>query len=323
MMPHHNPLSQSERTEVLAAVARSPALAALVPASGDIERLAGLTNRNYRIELAGGAIVLRLPGPGTERYIDRRAERHNAAIAAEIGLGPEVLFFDPASGIMLTRYAEDTEPLTARRLRDAPALHAAVGMLARLHRSGRQFHGQMDLFPKLDAYLALAAEMGQPAPATLLAARESAEPVRRALDRLRQPLAPCHIDPSPHNFLVPTASPKRGKTVLLDWEYAAMGEPLWDLAGLSVEGEFDDDQDAAMLREHGAGASSAGLAHLRLYKGALALLAAAWAQAQRALGADNDVDYGAFRERRLDLARRWIGGDVLDRSVNYFLPRQY
>lgn len=34
---------------------------------------------------------------------------------------------------------------------------------------------------------------------------------------------------------------------IMDWEYAGMNDPMWDLGDLSVEGGFDDAQDQEML----------------------------------------------------------------------------
>ncbi|HET6221844.1 MAG TPA: LPS biosynthesis choline kinase, partial [Dongiaceae bacterium] len=55
-------------------------------ASVDIERLAGLTNRNYKISHGNERFVLRIPGEGTAEYIDRKAEAVAARIAAEAGV---------------------------------------------------------------------------------------------------------------------------------------------------------------------------------------------------------------------------------------------
>ena len=82
----------------------------LAPRAGGwkIDRLPSLTNRTYLVERGGGAsgdaYVLRLPGKGTELYIDRESEAENARAAASVGLAPAILHADPASGVMLSRY---------------------------------------------------------------------------------------------------------------------------------------------------------------------------------------------------------------------------
>ena len=68
--------------------------------SGDIvvERLGGLTNRNYKFDCESGSYVLRIAGEGTEDYIDRTTELHNASIASRAGVNaPSVTCCNPTS----------------------------------------------------------------------------------------------------------------------------------------------------------------------------------------------------------------------------------
>src|SRR5262249_31104724 len=154
------------------------------------------TNRTYRIENAGGAFVLRLPGRGTERYIDRPGEAANARAAASLGIAPEVVFADPPSGVMVTRLIDGAVPLSPERLKSAADLAATVDLLRRLHGSGLIFQGSMHLYPKMDEYLELA-----PAP-DLHRLRREVEHLRPILEPGWGPPRPCHIDPAPHNFVV-------------------------------------------------------------------------------------------------------------------------
>ena len=71
-MPPHE-LEQSDQNEVWAALATIPGFAASRSHDVSIKRMAGLTNRNYKVETSDGSYVLRLPGRGTSDYIDRRA----------------------------------------------------------------------------------------------------------------------------------------------------------------------------------------------------------------------------------------------------------
>jgi len=148
---------------------------------------------------------------------------------------------------------------------DAPSRANLVALLRRLHESGLVFRGHMRLYPKLDEYLGLAA-----APALTLLRREG-EKLRPILESGWGPARPCHIDPAPHNFIV--AGRQR---YLVDREYSAMCEPLWDLAGLSIEGEFDAGQDVKMLAAYFGNAERVWASRLHLYKIMLRLLRAHW-----------------------------------------------
>src|SRR5262245_22976356 len=136
--------------EIAAALARIPQFAGRPLADLQVEPLASLTNRNYKLSLGGESYVLRIAGAGTERYIDRAAEAHNARQAASIGIAPELLYLDPPSGLMLTRFIASGVALRAAELRQPELLRRAAGLLKRLHGSGLVFAGRMDLFPKLD-----------------------------------------------------------------------------------------------------------------------------------------------------------------------------
>ena len=39
-------------------------------------------------------------------------------------------------------------------------------------------------------------------------------------------------------------------TVIIDWEYAGNNDPLWDLAAMSLENEFDMDQESFMVQAY-------------------------------------------------------------------------
>ena len=69
---------------------RVPGFEALEAGSYGVQRLGGLTNLVYRIDLGERRYVLRIPGKGTEEYIDRKVEMHNTRVAAQaVASAPE------------------------------------------------------------------------------------------------------------------------------------------------------------------------------------------------------------------------------------------
>ena len=251
----------------------------------EIEPASGLTNRSYRVVIDDGQYMLRLPGPGTEAYIDRVQEVHNASVAADVGIAPEVLFANPQRGIQLARFVDDARTLDAEALRDPATLDGCVQVLARLHRSARPFRGEMALFPKLDQYLRLACQRGPNERPRLDALRRRAEGLRLRFEAQAEPPCPCHIDPTPANFLM--TAPPEPRLYLVDWEYSASCEPTWDLADLAAEAEFSEEQDARLLSCYYGRVTAEHEDRFVLFKALLHLLAAAWGAAQRALGNDS------------------------------------
>jgi thiamine kinase-like enzyme len=286
-------IAAAETTAIATALARTPQFAGRALDGLRIAPLASLTNRNYKVSIGGETYVLRIAGAGTERYIDRAAEARNAGLAASIGIAPELLYLDPQSGLMLTRFIANGAPLQAADLRRPERLRSAVGLLKRLHGSGLAFAGRMDLFPKLDEYIALAAQRGWPAGLDLTPIRQQAEAARAALERAAIAFVPSHVDPVPHNFVQGSAG-----LYLLDWEYAAMAEPMWDLAAVSIEAELDHELDRFLLDTYFAGAGTRQAGRLALYKASLNLVAAAWAVVQIVDG-NPSTDFADFARRRL------------------------
>src|SRR5690606_4384525 len=119
------------------------ARAAIPLPAGEAVRLGGLTNRVYRI----GDICLRLPGKGTEEYINRRNEAVAAREAARAGVSPEVIHMDDSTGIMATRFIDGAETMSPENSRARPGSPGGAGASFRkLHGSGAIFPFRFELF---------------------------------------------------------------------------------------------------------------------------------------------------------------------------------
>lgn len=260
-----------------------------------VERLGGLTNRNYRIAVDGECFTLRIPGDGTSEYIDRQAERHNAHVAADAGVNAEVVFFDPSDGLQLTRFIDDAVTMDAERFRDLGAVARAAEALRRIHCCGGEFASRFDLFGMMDGYLDLLRRKQAWVPEGYEIVQREAEAVRDALGRRPAPLVPCHCDPLAENFL------DTGRRMyVVDWEYAGNNDPMWDLADLSVEAGFDAEQDAALLNAYfGETPPAEQVGRMVMYKAMCDLLWTLWGAIQLANQNPAD-DFRAYAANRFE-----------------------
>ena len=263
--------------------------------TGPIDRLGGLTNRVYRL----GDQVLRLPGAGTEDYINRHHEAASATAAATAGVSPAVIFVDPASGIMVTQHIDGANTMSPAGFRDRPGAITRAGQsLRQLHDSGVTFPFRFELFAMIDNYLALLATKDVALPAGYHDVVAAAGSIRTALLHNPVPLVACHCDPLCENFLDTGA-----KMWIVDWEYAGMNDPMWDLGDLSVEGQFDADQDAALLAAYfGGPAPAADRGRMVIYKAMCDLLWTLWGLIQLANGNTAD-DFRAYADGRFARCR--------------------
>ncbi len=274
-----------------------------------LARLGGLTNRNWRVEIGGRSLVLRIPGEGTSAYIDRTVEKHNAEIAARASVNAQILHFDAADGVMLCRFVEGAT-MDASRFHDLGTVARAAEAFRRIHDWPQPFLTRFDLFEKMDEYLALLRTLRAPTPEGYERAQGEASAVRAALARRPAALAPCHCDPLAENFL-----DDGNRMVIVDWEYSGMNDPMWDLGDLSVEAGFGPEQDAAMLEAYFASPPPAEAeARMVLYKAMCDLLWTLWGVIQHANQNPAD-DFWAYAVGRFERCRRLMASDVFARSL--------
>jgi len=289
--------------EALTVLGRIPLLATVPPAAIAVERLAGLTNRNYKITTPTDHYVLRIPGENTADYINRKVEGHNARAAAAAGVNAEVLFFDDSDGLMLCRFLDGCitmSPALFRSRAGAPARGAEA--LRRMHRSGRTFQFRFELFGMIDEYLKLLAKLGAALPEGYHAVVGEAGTVRDALDRHPAALAPCHCDPLSENFLDDGT-----RMWVVDWEYSGMNDPIWDLGDMSVEAGLDEVGDQEMMAAYCAGRVPRALfGRMVIYKAMCDLLWTLWGLIQHANKNPVD-DFWAYALNRFERCKRLMG----------------
>src|SRR5262249_52711610 len=259
--------------EVLAGLKRIPRFSGVAAGQIHAERLAGLTNRNYKVAIGGERFVLRIPGEGTSEYINRRHEAVAARVAAEAGVNAEVLFFDEDDGLMLTRFVDGGMTMNGERFKDLGAVARAAQAFRRMHDCGKRFASEFNLFQKMDEYLGYLRTKKARIPDGYAEVQKDAEAVRAALGGRPGALRPCHCDPLAENFLdVGT------RIFIIDWEYAGNNDPMWDLGDVSVEAGFGADQDAALLEAYFAGRPPAEqVGRMVMYKAMCDLLWTLWA----------------------------------------------
>lgn len=274
-----------------------------------IERLGGLTNLVYRVNAAGADYLLRIPGKGTEEYIDRAAEKRDAIAAAEAGVSAQVLHFDASTGVMLAEYI-DGVTLDADRFRDEGSVRRSADAFRRLHTSGRTFVKRFEVFEQIDEYLGLIEKLNAKVPDGYEAVRERASGIREVLESKPAVLAPCHCDPLAENFI------DTGERVyIVDWEYAGNNDPMWDLGDLSVEAGFDADQDALLLRTYFDGSPPAEqVGRMAAYKMLCDLLWTLWGVVQHANGNPAE-DFWAYSVGRFERCQRLMADPAFERTV--------
>jgi thiamine kinase-like enzyme len=266
----------------------------------------GITNSNYRVELDDSqVVVLRVPGRDTALLgIDRSVEVLANRLAAEAGVAPAVLAVIAEHGCQVTRFVA-ARAIPADELAEEPMLAKVVSALKRVHAAGRvgsAFHH----FEVIDGYHRQASARGVSEPFDFATAWEVVQ--RFAEARPFRPSVLGHNDLLNANFLYD------GSVWILDWEYAGMADPLFDLANLSANNQFSPQACERLLGHYFGEVSEAALGTLGLMQLVSELREAMWGVVQLAIS-ELPVDFEDYATEHGERFFRLLGDIDLDAQL--------
>lgn len=219
----------------------------------------GMTNHNYRVDTGGQSFVLRIPGANRGLLgIDSAQEYAAISAAATAGVAPDVLTFDPNVGYLVTEYVQGTMP-TVTQIHEKQMIHRILDLLDRVHRLPA-IQGAFSPFGRAEMLAATAQRLGVRFPDAYIWLEERIAPIQIALGT--HPVTPvlCHNDLGRRNFV------DAGKLILLDWEYAGMGDPAFDLANYAANQSSSPAEEELIVGYYYGRITRARLARLRLLR---------------------------------------------------------
>jgi thiamine kinase-like enzyme len=252
----------------------------------------GITNLNYRVDLAGASFVVRIPGRETERLgIDRRREHACARAASASGVGPRVAAFFEEAGVLVTEFVRGREP-GEDTLRTPQTLGRVAAALRRYH-AGQAFPGTFSPFDAARGYGAVAGRQGAPLPSHFDWMMTQAARLEAALGAPRV-TQPCHNDLLPANFL-----DDGDRLWIIDWEYAAMGDIFFDLGNFAAHLHLSDAAEDTLLTAYFGTVTPRAVARMKLMEIVSDLREALWAMVQVTTSA-LDYDFAGYGRKHFD-----------------------
>ncbi len=202
----------------------------------------GITNHNVRVTRGAETLVLRVVGRDTGLLgIDRGRERAATEIAHRVGIGPEVVAFVEPEQWLVTRFIDGATP-SPERLRQPDGLRAVAAALRAIH-DGPAIPGRFETLDVIESYRDIALDRGATLPSAFGAAYGHARSI--AAHRAGAPRVACHNDLLNANFI------DDGERLrIVDWEYAGMGDPFFDLANFAINHGLGAEERAALLRAY-------------------------------------------------------------------------
>lgn len=274
---------------------------------GDVraERLhGGLSNESWKATDAAGIHVVRFGADFPFHHVSRARELAAARAAQAAGLGPAVEY--AATGVMVTEYL-GARTWTEADMRANPA---------RIGRLLRAFHDRMPalvegesvifwVFHVIRDYARTLEANGSRFAAELPRLRAVAEATEAA--QVSLPIVFGHHDLLPGNFL----EAPDGRLWLIDFEYAAWGTGMFDLACAAGNAGMDEGQTSELLQAYfGREPDAATLTAFEAMRCAALAREAMWGMVSELFLDAPGADYGAH-------ARDYLGR--LDAALDRFL----
>ena len=210
--------------------------------------LPGLTNKNYVFsDETGVRYVLRIPGFGTDKFINRSVEFANSKEAFHLGFNPAKIFnCDEKNGSQITEYIENFVSYSFEDFYRTEVIQEIAVLLKKIHMSNLHFKNRIDLFDRIGKLTIFLEKNHAQLPPDFYRLSKKISTLQQDL------LLPCflhipsHGDPVPSNFMLVA-----GNLMLLDWEYSGLNDPAWDLVFLSSIMNYSQEIEKHLLSFYG------------------------------------------------------------------------
>lgn len=252
----------------------------------------GMTNTNFYVKAEGKEYILRIPGACTDIMIDRKSERHNSALASDLGINVPTLYFDAGTGVKVTQYLPEAVTLNGKSARLEMNIRKSSGLLRSLHHSGLRLYQDFSVVREYEKYKELIRRMEAKVYPEYQEMDQAFYRLTARLEKIGTDRMPCHNDLVPENLILDAS----GRMYLIDWEYSGYNDPMWDLASHLLESEFSREEEELYLQYYFEGtAPEKEKEKIRIFKILQDILWAAWTMAKEARG----EDFGAYGRDRL------------------------
>jgi thiamine kinase-like enzyme len=267
----------------------------------------GITNHNYIVWVDGGPgkpggakYVMRVPGMGTDMFIDRDIERDCMIQAAQAGVGPAVAYQIDPEGALVIDFVEGAVMHPDTMAGHPERIKQAVEVVKVFHEKA-VFKHDIKVFKMLRDYTKIARDIKAPMPDRLQVMLRIMDDIEEATARRPVPDVAAHNDLLSENFIVDAD----GKMWIIDWEYGGMTDPYFDLGDFVMEHPYSREEERLIIETYCGEMNERFFGRMMLYKIVSAVWWAVWAMIQHTVS-QIDFDYMEWGMERVARAERGV-----------------
>lgn len=255
----------------------------------------GMTNRSFYFIVDGAKYIMRIPGEGTDRFINRKHEAHVYNAISGLGLCDDPVYINPDNGYKITKFLDDIRIADAYNTED---MKACMKKLRSFHNLKLKVGHTFDLFGQIDFYEKLW-DGRESIYKDYIKTKEQVLSLKNFVDSQQKDWCLTHIDAVPDNFLFYTENGE-SKLQLTDWEYSGMQDPHLDIAMWSIYSFYSKSQIDRIIDIYFDGAcDKAVVAKIYCYVSAAGLLWSNWCEYKSLLG----VEFGEYAMKQYRYAK--------------------
>ena len=255
----------------------------------------GMTNRSFIFTVNGSKYIMRIPGEGTDKLINRENEAAVFRTISGLGFCDDPVYINPKNGYKITKYLEGIRSCDPEDVND---LEKCMTKLRNFHEMNLQVPHTFDIFGQIDFY----EELWEGTPSVFRDYKETKAKVlslKSYIDSLGKTCCLTHIDAVPDNFLFYQTADGEALQ-LTDWEYSGLQDPHVDIAMFCIYSLYDKSECDRLIDIYFENkCDTKTRAKIYCYISMCGLLWSNWCEYKRKLG----VEFGEYSLRQYRFAK--------------------
>lgn len=246
----------------------------------------GMTNRSFRFRCNRDRYIMRIPGEGTEKLINRNEEAEVYKKIAGKGICDDIIYINEKNGYKITKYIENARNCDAMNMDD---VKKCMEKLREFHMNELKVQHRFDIFGQIDFYESL--WNGQRSIfKDYVQTKQKVFELREYIEQNVYSETLTHIDAVPDNFLF-YHDGNNEQIRIIDWEYAAMQDPHVDIAMFAIYACYDRKHIDSLIDYYFINGCEKNIRiKIYCYVAACGLLWSNWCEYKRSLG----VEFGEY-----------------------------
>lgn len=258
----------------------------------------GMTNRSFLFTCKEKKYIMRIPGEGTDKLINRAQEAEVYKVVDGKDICDKIVYINPKNGYKITEFITDARVCDPSSIED---IRKCMKRLRAFHKLGLKVDHEFDIFKQIDFYESL----WDGKPSVYKDYKRTKEMVLSLKDYIENHIETkvlTHIDAVPDNFLFVQYRDGYEEILLIDWEYAGMQDPHVDIAMFSIYSMYNRNQVDELIDAYFTeGCKDSIRIKIYCYIAACGLLWSNWCEYKRNLG----VDFGEYSLRQYRYAKEY------------------